>query len=201
MSAAGSKTVLKTRRIARLMKDHGLDLAVIGNGRTAALCDPDGTPGVVVLSALRQRSGLLPPGCGRRGERICRRRARTDWSIFSPNICATPLSCPPCSPIKTAARSASPTLHRGIGISAGFSARRSSSGSSSRSQGCRALPSVSARRMIMAVPFAHHSMGSNHIRYLHEGIVIRLTTRRAALLYRARGPVRAHPAGASRVRN
>ena len=40
--------------------DHGLDLAVIGNGRTAALVDPNAAHRVVVLSALRRRSDFLP---------------------------------------------------------------------------------------------------------------------------------------------
>ena len=52
------------------MTDHGLDLAVIGNGRTAALLEPTLAHRVVVLSALRQRSGVLPAVVRRRGEGI-----------------------------------------------------------------------------------------------------------------------------------
>ena len=49
-----------------------LDLAVIGNGRIAALVDTRAPAGVVVLSPLRQRSGVLPPDRGRRGKRLLR---------------------------------------------------------------------------------------------------------------------------------
>ena len=57
-------------------KDYGLDLAVIGNGRTAALLEPGSTHRLVVLSALRQRSDLLAADDRRRGQGIFRRRAR-----------------------------------------------------------------------------------------------------------------------------
>ena len=42
-----------------------LDLAVVGNGRIAALVDKQRPARLVVLSPLRQRSGVLPPDRGR----------------------------------------------------------------------------------------------------------------------------------------
>ena len=53
---------------------RALDLAVIGNCRTAALGEHGRTPAVVVLSALRFRSGILAPAGRRRGEGLLRRR-------------------------------------------------------------------------------------------------------------------------------
>ena len=81
-----------TAKAAGAMTDHGLDLAVIGNGRTAALVDPcsrivwwcfprfDGDPIFCRLLAGDEEKGLL------------RRRARRHGRISNPSICATPRS-------------------------------------------------------------------------------------------------------------
>ena len=79
------------------MTDYGLDLAVIGNGRTAALVDPTIAHRVVVPAALRQRSGVLPPDRRQRGKGLHRRCARRLRSRRARNICATPRSSSPNS--------------------------------------------------------------------------------------------------------
>ncbi len=48
------------------------DLAVIGNGRIAALVNNQGQLVWWCFPALRQRSGFLPPDRGRRGKGLCR---------------------------------------------------------------------------------------------------------------------------------
>ena len=50
------------------MIDHGLDLAVIGNGRTAALVDPTARLVWWCYPRFDGRSDLLPAARGRRGE-------------------------------------------------------------------------------------------------------------------------------------
>ena len=58
-----------------------LDLAVIGNCRTAALTDTQRPHRLVVLPALRFRSGLLAPAGRQRGEGLLR---RASWRARSP---------------------------------------------------------------------------------------------------------------------
>ena len=77
------------------MTDHGLDLAVIGNGRTAALVDPsarlvwwcfprfDSNPIFCRLLAGDEEKGF-PTSCS------------TAWLISSPNTGATPRSSRRC---------------------------------------------------------------------------------------------------------
>ena len=55
---------------------QSLDLAVIGNGRTAALVNPMARIVWWCFPALRRRSGVLPAARGRRGEGLHRRPAR-----------------------------------------------------------------------------------------------------------------------------
>ena len=134
------------RRKCRAMTDHGLDLAVIGNGRTAALVDPCVAHRVVVLSristAIRSSAGCWPATRRRASPTSC----STTWSTFNPSICATPRSYRRCSPTGTAARCGSPILRRAFASSAACSGRRSCFASSSRSPGCRASPSGCGRR-------------------------------------------------------
>ena len=78
------------------MTDHGLDLAVIGNGRTAALVDPcsrivwwcyprfDGDPIFCRLLAGKEEKGFSDVVLDDHG------------GVSNPNICAIPRSSPLC---------------------------------------------------------------------------------------------------------
>ena len=70
----GNHASCKSEAGARI--DHGLDLAVIGNCKTAALVDPTSRLVWWCFPALRRRSGVLPFARGRRGKGFQRRRAR-----------------------------------------------------------------------------------------------------------------------------
>ena len=77
------------------MTDHGLDLAVIGNGRTAALVDPEGR----LVWWCYPRFDSDPIFC-RAASRATRRRdsttsCSTEWSTINRNICATRRSSRP----------------------------------------------------------------------------------------------------------
>ena len=149
-----------------------------------------GAAGVVVLSALRQRSDLLPTAGGRRGEGIFRCRARRHGRL----------------PVGISAqhrdrldRTDRPQRRRGphhrfraalSAIRPHLSPAATHPDRSSRSPGCRASPSASARPTTTAIRSRQHSVGSNHIRYVGRGHRHPAHHRRAAVLYRARGAVR-----------
>ena len=115
------------------MKDHGLDLAVIGNGRTAALVDPcAGSSGGAIRAstAIRSSAGWWPA----RGEGILRRRARRHGRV-SIRICAQygdRLHAPDRSPGRQGKdhrfRPALPPLWPRLSPAADFSHRRAAAG-------------------------------------------------------------------------
>ena len=113
-------------QIQVLSASEKLDLAPIGNGRTAALIDTQGTHRLVVLSALRRRSGVLPPARRRRGEGLLRRRAAWRRRVPKPTTCATPRSSRRCSRMATATPCGSPTSRRASSASSACSTRRRS---------------------------------------------------------------------------
>ena len=181
------------------MTDHGLDLAVIGNGRTAALVDPVGAPGVVVLSALRQRSDLLPPARGRRGEGIFGCRARrhgrfsvgvssqhrggVDGSHRSPRRRGPHYRfCAPSSAIRPRVPAAAAHQDHRAG-------RRAAAHHHPLPPDPRLRASVRPpfrRQQSYPLPARRHRHPAHH--------------RCAAVLYRARGPLHPHPAAASGLR-
>ena len=170
------------------MTDYGLDLAVIGNGRIAALVEPSVAHRVVVLSALRRRSGVLPPARGRGGKRLLRRGAgppgRDPLRICAQHRHRRHRADRPA----TAARCASPISRRASAITAASSARRRLCGSSSRSPG---MPRITIRlrpthhygkpvRVALGRQQPHPLLARRGAGAAHH--------RCAALLYRERGP-------------
>ena len=177
---------------------QNLDLAVIGNGRTAALVNPlarivwwcfprfDGDPVFCRLLAGDEEKGftdVLLDGFVSAHSEYVRNTA----------IVATVLTD------KDGGAVGSPTSRRASSISAARSARRSSCASSSRSPACRASPSVFALRRIWPRRDAARVRQQPHPLYRrrfrhppHHGC--------AAVLYRPRGAVRADAAGQPRVR-
>ena len=123
-------------------------------------------------TATRSSAGWCPDMKRRASRTSC----STTWSIFSPSICATPPSSRRSSPTGAAARCGSRILLRAFSNSDVFFGRRSWFASSSRFRDCRELRSGCGRRTATAKRFPRHSIGSNHIRYLDESTVIRLTT-------------------------
>ena len=109
------------------MTDHGLDLAVIGNGRTAALVDPCAR----VVWWCYPRFDSDPIFCrllSGDDEKGFSDVVLDDLADFNPNIFVIPQWYRRFSPTGAAAPSASPTLRLVIGNSAAFSDRRNSSG-------------------------------------------------------------------------
>jgi GH15 family glucan-1,4-alpha-glucosidase len=157
------------------MNDHGLDLAVIGNGRTAALVDPesrlvwwcfphfDGDPIFSRLLAGREEKGfsdvVLDDLVDFQSEYLRntaivstvltdRRGGAVRITDFAPRFRQYGRMFRP------------PQLYRIIEPVAG-------------------LPRITLRvrpTHSYGQPFPRHSIGSNHIRYVNEGTVIRLTT-------------------------
>jgi GH15 family glucan-1,4-alpha-glucosidase len=157
------------------MKDHGLDLAVIGNGRTAALVDPesrlvwwcfphfDGDPIFSRLVAGNEEKGfsdvVLDDLVDFQSEYLRntaivstvltdRRGGAVRITDFAPRFRQFGRMFRP------------PQLYRIIEPVAG-------------------LPRITLRvrpTHSYGQPFPRHSIGSNHIRYLNEGTVIRITT-------------------------
>ena len=157
------------------MKDHGLDLAIIGNGRTAALGRSLLADCLVVLSALRQRPDLLPIVGRQGGKGFLRRRARRLGGV-SIRICAQYRD----------------RLHLLIDRQGGkvkitdFVPRFRQFGRIFRPpqifriiEPMAGLPRITIRMRPTSdygKPLVQRSLGSNHIRYSGEGTVIRLTT-------------------------
>ena len=105
---------------------QNLDLAVIGNGRTVALVNPLGAHRVVVLSALRRRSGVLPAARGRRREGLHRRSCSTaSSSSHSEYVRNTALVTTVLTDQRRRLRCASPISRRASSSSAARSVRRS----------------------------------------------------------------------------
>ena len=158
------------------MIDHGLDLAVIGNGRTAALVDPCSR----IVWWCYPRFDGDPIFCrllsGKRGEGILRRRARRHGGLSVRIYPQHRDRLPRCSPTVTAARSGSPISRRAFANSAACSGRRSSIRIVEPIAG---LPRITIRMRPTCnygKPLPHRSLGSNHIRYSDDATVIRLTT-------------------------
>ena len=133
------------------------------------------TSGVVVLSALRQRSDLLPASCRQRGEGLLDvlLDGRVDFQseyLRNTAVVATVLT----------------DSHGGAVRITDFAPRHRQFGRAFRPpqlirilQPIAGLPRITIRFRPThddGRPFAHQSLGSNHIRYVHDRTVIRLTT-------------------------
>ena len=157
------------------MMDHGLDLAVIGNGRTAALVDPearlvwwcyprfDSDPVFSRLLAGDEEKGfadvVLDDMVDFQSQYL--RNTAVVWTVLTDRQGAAVRVTDFAPRFRQLGRVfRPPQLIRMIEPVAG-------------------LPRVTIRfrpTHDYGRPFARHSVGSNHIRYLDEGVVIRLTT-------------------------
>ena len=151
--------------------------------------------GVVVLSALRFRPGVLAPAGRQRGEGLLRRRRGGCGLLRGQPTCATRRSCRPSSAMARAMPCRSPTSRRASSATSGCSTRRRSSAASSRWPVCPASRSGCGRPSTTAASRASRAIGSNHMRFSGGTDALRLTTDAAHLLHRARDVVRAHQAG------
>src|SRR4051794_8440380 len=157
------------------MIDHGLDLAVIGNGRTAALVDP---------------TARLVWWCYPRFDRdpiFCRLLAGDDEKGFSDVVLDDMADFQSEYLRNTAVVSTVLTDRNGGAVRiTDFAPRYRQFGRVFRPpqlirliEPVAGLPRITVRfrpTHDYGHPFAQHSVGSNHIRYVHEGTVIRLTT-------------------------
>jgi GH15 family glucan-1,4-alpha-glucosidase len=157
------------------MTDFGLDLAVIGNGRTAALIDPiarnvwwcfsrfDGDPIFCRLVSADEEKGFTDV-------------VLNDMADFKSEYLRN-----------TAIVSTVLTDRQGAAVRiTDFAPRFRQYGRVFRPpqlvriiEPVAGLPRITIRfrpTHDYGHPFAHHSVGSNHIRYVHEGTIIRLTT-------------------------
>ena len=157
------------------MIDHGLDLAVIGNGRTAALVDP---------------TARLVWWCYPRFDRdpiFCRLLSGDDEKGFSDVVLDDMADFQSEYLRNTAVVSTVLTDRNGGAVRiTDFAPRYRQFGRVFRPpqlirmiEPVAGLPRVTVRfrpTHDYGHPFAQHSVGSNHIRYVHESTVIRLTT-------------------------
>src|SRR5215469_14307513 len=157
------------------MTDHGLDLAVIGNGRTAALVDP---------------TARLVWWCYPRFDRdpiFCRLLSGDEEKGFCDVVLDNMADYQSEYLRNTAVVSTVLTDRQGGSVRiTDFAPRHRQFGRVFRPpqlirmiEPVAGLPRITVRfrpTHHYGQPFVHHSVGSNHIRYLHEGIVIRLTT-------------------------
>ena len=157
------------------MIDHGLDLAVIGNGRTAALVDP---------------TARLVWWCYPRFDRdpiFCRLISGDDEKGFSDVVLDDMADFQSEYLRNTAVVSTVLTDRNGGAVRiTDFAPRYRQFGRVFRPpqlirmiEPVAGLPRITVRfrpTHDYGHPFAQHSVGSNHIRYVHEGTVIRLTT-------------------------
>ena len=157
------------------MTDHGLDLAVIGNGRTAALVDPRAR--LVWWCYPRFDSDPI----------FCRLVAGSEEKGFSDVVLDAMVDFQSEYLRNTAVVSTVLTDEQGGAVRiTDFAPRHRQFGRVFRPpqliriiEPVAGLPRITVRfrpTHHYGQPFAHHSAGSNHIRYLHEGIVIRLTS-------------------------
>ena len=162
-------------RARGLMIDHGLDLAVIGNGRTAALVDP---------------TARLVWWCYPRFDRdpiFCRLLSGDEEKGFSDVVLDDMADFQSEYLRNTAVVSTVLTDRQGGAVRiTDFAPRYRQFGRVFRPpqlirmiEPVAGLPRITIRfrpTHDYGHPFAQHSVGSNHIRYVHEGTVIRLTT-------------------------
>ena len=182
-------------RAPSVATDHGLDLAIIGNGRTAALVDPtgrlvwwcyprfDGDPVFCRLVAGDEEKGFSDVVLDEHGRATSR------------NISATPRPSSPRSPTAEAARCGSPISRRAI---RNFGRMFRPPQLVRIIEPVAGLPRITIRvrpTHNYGMPItqrslrqqSHPLLGRRHHHPAHH--------RRAALLHRARGAVRAHRAG------
>ena len=183
------------------MTGHGLDLAVIGNGRTAALVDPTarGSCGgaIRVSTAIRSSAACWPASEEKGFSDVVLDDMAEFQSEYVRNtaIVSTRADRPPRRQGPDhRLRAALPPVRPRVPAAAALIA------SSSRSPACRASPSGCGPTSDYGKPLTQRSLGSNHIRYSGEATVIRLTTDAPLSLIDERGAVRAHPAAAPGVR-
>jgi GH15 family glucan-1,4-alpha-glucosidase len=157
------------------MIDHGLDLAVIGNGRTAALVDP---------------TARLVWWCYPRFDRdpiFCRLLSGDEEKGFSDVVLDDMADFQSEYLRNTAVVSTVLTDRQGGAVRiSDFAPRFRQFGRVFRPpqlirmiEPVAGLPRITIRfrpTHDYGHPFTHHSVGSNHIRYIHEGTVIRVTT-------------------------
>ncbi len=182
------------------MKDHGLDLAVIGNGRTAALVDPcsrivwwcyprfDGDPIFCRLVSGHEEKGfsdvVLDDMVDFQSEYV------RNTAIVTTVLTDTPWRQGPNYRFR----------RRGFASSGASFGRRSSIASSSRLPACRASSIRMRPTCEYGKPLPHRSLGSNHIRYSNDCNRDPSDDGRAAVADRQRSAVRAHPSAAFGVR-
>ena len=157
------------------MTDYGLDLAVIGNGRTAALLEPssrivwwclpryDGDPVFCRLLAGNEEKGFTDVVLDGQVE------TRSDY-VRNTAIVVTELIDDKGGAVRIT--DFAPRFQ----IFGRTFRPPQSCGSSSRSAACRASQFVSAPRHRYGEPVTSRSSGSNHIRYWRDEVPVRLTT-------------------------
>ena len=157
------------------MTDFGLDLAVIGNGRTAALVDPAGR--FVWWCFPRFDSDPI----------FCRLLAADEDKGFSDVVLDGVVDAQAEYRRNTAVVTTVLTDHHGGALRiTDFAPRFRHLGRVFRPpqmiriiEPIAGLPRIAIRfrpTHNYGHPFAHHSIGSNHIRFVHEGTIVRLTT-------------------------
>jgi GH15 family glucan-1,4-alpha-glucosidase len=156
-------------------KDHGLDLAVIGNGRTAALVDPTSR---IVWWCFPNFDG---------DPIFCRLLSGEDEKGFCEVVLDDAVDFSSEYLRNTAIVSTTLSDQRGSAVRiTDFAPRFLQFGRIFRPpqliriiEPIAGLPRITVKMRpahSYGKPFARHSIGSNHIRYLNEGTVIRLTT-------------------------
>ena len=150
---------------------------------------------VVVLSALRFRSGVLTPGGRRRGEGLLRRRRWRGRSPARRPTCATPRSCrPSCAMTRGNALRITDFTPRFKRFERVFNPPQIFR----RIEPLAGLPRIRIRvrpTFNYGGPVLSRALGSNHIRYSGGADTLRADHRCGPLLHRPRDAVRAHQAG------
>src|SRR4029077_17935451 len=175
------------------MRDHGLDLAVIGNGRTAALLDPEARLVWWGYPRFERDRLFWPLGSGQEENGFhlvpvsCRLVSCEEEKGLTDVLLDGLVDFQSEYLRNTAVVTTVVTDEQGGAVRiTDFAPRHRQFGLVFRPpqlvriiEPIAGLPRVTIRfrpTHDYGHPFMHHSMGSNHIRFLHEGFVIRLTS-------------------------